>query len=35
MVGALVLTVPMILVYFFGQRYMDQLSLTGGSVGVK
>ncbi len=35
MVGTLVLTVPMILVYFFGQRYMDQLSLSGGSVGVK
>lgn len=35
MVGALILTVPMILVYFFGQRFMDQFSLTGGSVGVK
>jgi multiple sugar transport system permease protein len=35
MVGALVLTVPMILVYFLGQRYMDQLSLTGGSAGIK
>lgn len=35
MVGALVLTLPMILVYFFGQRYMDELSLSGGSVGVK
>lgn len=35
MVGALVLTVPMILVYFFGQRFMDQLSLTGGSAGIK
>jgi len=35
MVGALVLTVPMILVYFFGQRFMDQLSLTGGSTGIK
>lgn len=35
MVGALVLTVPMILVYFFGQRFMDQLSLTGGSAAIK
>jgi multiple sugar transport system permease protein len=35
MVGALVLTVPMILVYFFGQRFMDQLSLSGGSTGIK
>jgi multiple sugar transport system permease protein len=35
MVGALVLTLPMILVYFFGQRFMDQLSLTGGSAGIK
>jgi multiple sugar transport system permease protein len=35
MVGALLLTVPMILVYFFGQRFMDQLSLPGGSVGLK
>jgi multiple sugar transport system permease protein len=35
MVGALILTIPMILVYFFGQRFMDQFSLTGGSVGVK
>ncbi len=35
MVGALVLTVPMILVYFFGQRFMDQLSLSGGSAGIK
>jgi multiple sugar transport system permease protein len=35
MVGALVLTVPMILIYFFGQRFMDQLSLSGGSTGIK
>jgi multiple sugar transport system permease protein len=35
MVGALVLTIPMILVYFFGQRFMDQLSLSGGSAGIK
>jgi multiple sugar transport system permease protein len=35
MVGALLLTVPMILVYFFGQRFMDELTLTGGSAGVK
>ena len=35
MVGALVLTIPMIAVYFLGQRYMDQLSLTGGSATIK
>ena len=35
MVGTLVLTLPMILVYFFGQRFMDQLSLTGGSAAIK
>lgn len=35
MVGALVLTVPMVVVYFFGQRFMDQLSLTSGSLGIK
>ncbi len=35
MVGALVLTVPMILVYFSGQRFMDELSLPGGSSSIK
>jgi multiple sugar transport system permease protein len=35
MVGSLLLTVPMILVYFLGQRFMDQLSLSGGSAGIK
>jgi len=35
MVGTLVLTMPMILIYFFGQRFMDQLSLTGGSAAIK
>jgi multiple sugar transport system permease protein len=35
MVGALVLTIPMILVYFFGQRFMDELSLPSGSAILK
>lgn len=35
MVGALVLTLPMVIVYFFGQRFMDELSLSGGSSGIK
>jgi multiple sugar transport system permease protein len=35
MVGAILLTVPMILVYFFGQRFMDEMTLSGGSAGIK
>ncbi|GAA3474488.1 carbohydrate ABC transporter permease [Nonomuraea roseola] len=31
MVGSLVLTLPMIVVYFFGQKYMHELSVTAGS----
>ncbi len=30
MVGALMLTVLMVLIYFFGQHFMDQLGLSGG-----
>ena len=35
MVGALMLTLPMLLVYFIGQKYMDQLSMIGGSASIK
>jgi multiple sugar transport system permease protein len=35
MVGSLLLTVPMILVYFFSQRYIYELSLTAGSAGIR
>lgn len=36
MVGAMMLTVPMILVYFFGQRYMYELGVvSGGGSGEK
>jgi multiple sugar transport system permease protein len=36
MVGALLLTLPMILVYFFGQRYIYELGLTSsGSAAIK
>jgi multiple sugar transport system permease protein len=35
MVGSLLLTLPMLLIYFFGQHFMDQLSLSGGSAGIK
>lgn len=31
MVGSLILTMPMIVVYFFGQKYMHELSVTAGS----
>ncbi|MEU7892634.1 carbohydrate ABC transporter permease [Nonomuraea sp. NPDC049152] len=31
MVGSLLLTLPMIVVYFFGQKYMHELSVTAGS----
>ncbi len=35
MVGALMLTLPMLIVYFIGQKYMDQLSMIGGSASIK
>lgn len=35
MVGSLLLTVPMLIVYFFGQRYMDEFSVISGSSAIK
>lgn len=35
MVGSLLLTVPMLIVYFFGQKYMDQFGVIGGSSAIK
>jgi multiple sugar transport system permease protein len=35
MVGSLLLTLPMLLVYFFGQRYMDEFGVIGGSAAIK
>ena len=36
MVGSLMLTLPMLIVYFFGQKYMDEFSaLSGGSTAIK
>ena len=35
MVGAMMLTLPMLLVYFVGQKYMDQLGLISGSGSIK
>jgi multiple sugar transport system permease protein len=35
MVGSILLTVPMIAVYYFGQRYLYEMDISGGSAGVK
>lgn len=36
MVGAMMLTVPMIMVYFWGQKYIDEFGqMSGGSAGIK
>jgi len=35
MVGSILLTLPMILVYYLGQRYLYELDISGGSAGVK
>jgi len=35
MVGSLLLTVPMICVYYLGQKYLYEMNLSGGSAGVK
>ena len=35
MVGSILLTVPMILVYYLGQRYLYEMDISGGSAGVK
>ncbi|MBO0901096.1 carbohydrate ABC transporter permease [Cellulomonas sp. zg-ZUI199] len=35
MVGSILLTVPMIAVYYAGQKYLYEMNLSGGSAGVK
>jgi multiple sugar transport system permease protein len=35
MVGSLLLTIPMLVVYFFGQKYMDEFGVIGGSSAIK
>ncbi|GIG30398.1 carbohydrate ABC transporter permease [Cellulomonas marina] len=35
MVGSIVLTLPMIAVYYLGQKYLYEMNLNGGSAGVK
>lgn len=35
MVGSIFLSLPMILIYYFGQRYMYEMNLSAGSAGVK
>jgi len=35
MVGSLLLTLPMLLVYFFGQKYMDEFGVISGSTAIK
>jgi len=35
MVGSILLTLPMIAVYYLGQKYLYELDITGGSAGLK
>jgi ABC-type glycerol-3-phosphate transport system permease component len=35
MVGSLLLTVPMLVIFFFGQKYMDEFGVIGGSTAIK
>ncbi|MBA4861712.1 carbohydrate ABC transporter permease [Streptomyces sp. PSKA54] len=35
MVGSILLTLPMIAVYYLGQRYLYEMDISGGSAGVK
>jgi len=35
MVGSILLTAPMIAVYYLGQRYLYEMDITGGSAGIK
>jgi multiple sugar transport system permease protein len=35
MVGSILLTLPMIAVYYLGQRYLYEMDITGGSAGIK
>ena len=35
MVGSILLTLPMIVIYYLGQKYLYEMNITGGSAGVK
>ena len=35
MVGSILLALPMILVYYLGQKYLYEMDISGGSAGVK
>jgi multiple sugar transport system permease protein len=35
MVGSIILTLPMIVIYYLGQKYLYEMNLQGGSAGVK
>ena len=35
MVGSIFLSLPMIIIYYFGQKYMYEMNLSAGSAGVK
>jgi multiple sugar transport system permease protein len=35
MVGTVFLSLPMIIIYYFGQKYMYEMNLSTGSAGVK
>ena len=35
MVGSIFLSLPMIVIYYFGQKYMYEMNLSAGSAGVK
>lgn len=35
MVGSIILTAPMIIIYYLGQKYLYEMNLSGGSAGVK
>lgn len=35
MVGSIMLTVPMIVIYYLGQKYLYEMNVSGGSAGVK
>jgi multiple sugar transport system permease protein len=35
MVGSILLTLPMVIIYYLGQRYLYEMDISGGSAGVK
>jgi len=35
LVGSIILTAPMLLIYYFGQKYLYEMNVSGGSAGVK